>query len=179
MLQAVRKQLNPVVWSTTVQPMPRVRVAGCDCRWIERLALRCVQVGPGAGHSASSARRHHQLCGPSRAHAVDGRCGNGARQACGAEQTSGGPDLHRALVAARRGRLADRRRWLDGSRRLSHECSSLYDDFNSSFGRPREGANPAVEAILPPIRGSQPEVIRRVGVRTTTTRHHQRSSPAV
>ena len=125
LLQAVRKQWNPVVWSTTVQPMPRVRVAGRDRRWIERLALRCVQVEPGAGHSASSAWRQHQLCGSSRVHAVDGRCGNGARQDWGIGQTSGGPDLHRALVAARRGRLADRRRWVDGSRRLSQECPFL------------------------------------------------------
>ena len=123
LLRAVRKQWNPVVWSTTVQPIPRVRVAGRDRRRIQRLALRCVQVGPGAGHSASSARRQHQLCGSSRVHAVDGRCGNGARQDWG--RASGGPDLHRALVAARRGRLADRRRWVDGSRRLSHECPFL------------------------------------------------------
>ena len=61
LLRAVRKQWNPVVWSTTVQPMPRVRVAGRDRRWIERLALCCVQVEPGAGHSASSAWRQHQL----------------------------------------------------------------------------------------------------------------------
>ena len=125
LLRAVRKQWNPVVWSTTVQPMPRVRVAGRNRRWIERLALRCVQVEPGAGHSASSAWRQHQLCGSSRVHAVDGRCGNGARQDSGIGQTSRGPDLHRALVAARRGRLADRRRWVDGSRRLSQECPFL------------------------------------------------------
>ena len=125
LMQAVRSNGTPRSGSTTVQPIPRVRVAGRDRRWIERLALRCVQVEPGAGHSASSAWRQHQLCGSSRVHAVDGRCGNGARQDWGIGQTSGGPDLHRALVAARRGRLADRRRWVDGSRRLSQECPWL------------------------------------------------------
>ena len=31
-----------------------------------------------------------------------------------------------------------------------------YDDFNSSFGWPRQGANPAVEAILRPPGGPTP-----------------------